>query len=509
VSLDLGLILANWKFLIVQGLLGIGAFGGGTVALAIPAIVLGFVLGIGVALARLSRQSWLYYPASLYVQVIRGIPLVMVVFWFWFFIPVATGVPLPQYWVALIAFVAFEGAYLGEIIRAGIQAVPRGQVEAAQATGLRYTTAMRRVVLPQAVRNMLPSLVTQFIILLKDTSLASIIGYMDLTKAVQTVNQREIRPFELYLFLAVVYWVLCYGMSLASRFLERRLTPSSGARDRRGLPVLAGGLALLLTGCTGALREDVARQDAAMADLRTRVDSLQADLRGVRQDLTALRGTLDSGFARAAQARETEDRRVREAQDAMGERLAQAERRVEDMAEGVTGLEASVAGLAEQFARLEAGNVGASTFRRASPSGPRQAGPPMSAEELFDRGMESFRAGELGQAVLDFAEFAEKHPTHPLAASAHFWIGEAYFRSRDFEHAAGEYQKAIDLAPAGERTPDALLRLGLALRSLRREDRAREVWARLVRDFPESEAALRARAVLRQPGRTVRPAEPR
>jgi len=98
---------------------------------------------------------------------------------------------------------------------------------------------------------------------------------------------------------------------------------------------------------------------------------------------------------------------------------------------------------------------------------------------------------------------------HPLAASTQFWIGEAYFRSRDFEQAASKYQKAIDLAPTGERTPDALLRLGLALRSLRREDRAREVWARLVRDFPESEAALRARAVLRQSGRTVGPAEPR
>jgi ABC-type amino acid transport system permease subunit len=146
----------------------------------------------------------------------------MVVFWFWFFIPLATGVPLPQYWVALVAFVVFEAAYLGEIIRAGIQSVPRGQVEAAQATGLRYAATMRDVVLPQAVRNMLPSLVTQFIILVKDTSLASIIGYMDLTKAAQTVNQREIRPFELYLFIAVVYWVLCYGMSRGSRVLERR-----------------------------------------------------------------------------------------------------------------------------------------------------------------------------------------------------------------------------------------------------------------------------------------------
>jgi polar amino acid transport system permease protein len=230
VTFDFGVITDNWRFLLLQGLLGIGAFGGGTLALAIPTIVLAFVLGIGIALARLSGWPWLYYPASFYVQVIRGVPLVMVVFWFWFFIPIAVGVPLPQYWVALVAFVVFEAAYLGEIIRAGIQSVPRGQVEAAQATGLRYVATMRHVVLPQAVRNMLPSLVTQFIILVKDTSLASIIGYMDLTKAAQTVNQREIRPFELYLFIAAVYWVLTYGMSLLSRALERRM--SAGVTGR-------------------------------------------------------------------------------------------------------------------------------------------------------------------------------------------------------------------------------------------------------------------------------------
>jgi polar amino acid transport system permease protein len=234
VTLDLAVIASNWRFLLVQGLLGVGAFGGGTLALAIPTIVLGFVLGIGVALARLSARPWLHQPASLYVLVIRGVPLVMVVFWFWFFIPIATGVPLPQYWVALVAFVVFEAAYLGEIIRAGIQSVPRGQVEAAGATGLRYADTMRFVVLPQAVRNMLPSLVTQFIILVKDTSLASIIGYMDLTKAAQTVNQREIRPFELYLFIAVVYWVLCYGMSQGSRALDRRMGAPARAAAETG-----------------------------------------------------------------------------------------------------------------------------------------------------------------------------------------------------------------------------------------------------------------------------------
>jgi tol-pal system protein YbgF len=273
--------------------------------------------------------------------------------------------------------------------------------------------------------------------------------------------------------------------------------------------VLAIGLALGLAGCTGALREEIRRQDAALSDLRAGVDGLRADLRSLRDEVAGLRVTLEAGLGRATAAREVEEARARDAEAALAVRLATAERRAEELADGVAGLEGAVATLAEQFARLEAGSAGTATLRRAQPAGPRQAGPPMSAEELFDRAMESFRAGELGQAVLDFEEFAEKHPAHPLAASAHFWIGEAYFRTRDFEHAATEYQKAIDLAPAGERTPDALLRLGLALRSLRREDRAREVWARLIRDFPDSEAALRAQAVLRQPGRAVRPAEPR
>jgi len=153
------------------------------------------------------------------------VPLVMVIFWFWFIIPVLLRVPLPEYGVALTAFVMFEAAYLAEIVRAGIQSVPRGQAEAATATGLTTTQTMRQVVLPQALRNMIPALVTQFIVLFKDTSLASIIGYVDLTKAAQIVNNREIRPFELYLFIAVIYWLCTYAMSLYARYLERRLSP--------------------------------------------------------------------------------------------------------------------------------------------------------------------------------------------------------------------------------------------------------------------------------------------
>ncbi len=220
--LDFRVIVSNFKFLIAQGFLGLGAFGGGTLRLAIPAIVLGFLLGILIGLARLATARWIRVPATLYVEFFRGVPLVMVIFWFWFIIPQLLRLPIPEYGVALTAFVIFEAAYFGEIVRAGIQSVPRGQVEAATAVGLTTRQTMSFVVLPQALRNMVPSLVTQMIVLFKDTSLASIIGYVDLTKAAQIVNNREIRPFELYLFIAVVYWICTYSMSRYARHLERR-----------------------------------------------------------------------------------------------------------------------------------------------------------------------------------------------------------------------------------------------------------------------------------------------
>ncbi|KRT68372.1 MAG: protein GltK1, glutamate/aspartate transport system permease protein [candidate division NC10 bacterium CSP1-5] len=227
-TFDWAVIVGNWKFLILQGLMGIGAFGGGTLRLAIPAIVLGFCLGVLIGLARLAQRSWIRYPAVLYVEFFRGVPLVMVIFWFWFLIPQITGQRLPEYTVALSAFVVFEAAYLAEIVRAGIQSVPRGQIDAAVSSGLSYLQMMRHVILPQAIRNMIPSLVTQFIVLFKDTSLASIIGMMDLTKAAQIISQREIRPFELYLFIAVVYWICTYSMSHISRRLELRLAVPHG-----------------------------------------------------------------------------------------------------------------------------------------------------------------------------------------------------------------------------------------------------------------------------------------
>jgi len=220
--MDLAVITNNFTFLIVQGLIGIGPFIGGTLRLAIPAIILGFVLGIFIGLARLAAAAWIRVPATMYVEFFRGVPLVMVIFWIWIIVPQVLRVPIPEYGVALTAFVIFEAAYFGEIVRAGVQSVARGQVEAATALGMTATKTMAYVVLPQALKNMVPSLVTQMIVLFKDTSLASIIGYVDLTKAAQIVNNREIKPFELYLFIAVVYWICTYSMSVMARRLERR-----------------------------------------------------------------------------------------------------------------------------------------------------------------------------------------------------------------------------------------------------------------------------------------------
>ena len=220
--MELSVIVNNWKFLIVQGLIGFGPFIGGTLRLAIPAIALGFVLGIFIGLARLAEARWIRLPATAYVEFFRGVPLVMVIFWIWFIIPQLLRLPIPEYGVALTAFVIFEAAYFGEIVRAGVQSVSRGQVEAATALGMTTTKTMTYVVLPQALRNMVPSLVTQMIVLFKDTSLASIIGYVDLTKAAQIVNNREIKPFQLYLFIAVVYWICTYSMSRVAQRLEHR-----------------------------------------------------------------------------------------------------------------------------------------------------------------------------------------------------------------------------------------------------------------------------------------------
>lgn len=215
---DWTIIVRNWPVLL-SGFLE-------TFKLALLAIVASFVLGIVAGALRLARNPLLHYPAVLYIEFIRGVPLLMVIFWFYFITPILAGRPLDNFTSALIAFIVFEGAYLAEIVRAGIQSVPLGQVQAAVATGLTHLQMMRHVVLPQAIRNMIPALVTRFIILYMDTSLAYIIGVRELTRVARIIAEREFRAFEVFTFIALVYFICTYLMSLGARYLERRMSPA-------------------------------------------------------------------------------------------------------------------------------------------------------------------------------------------------------------------------------------------------------------------------------------------
>jgi glutamate/aspartate transport system permease protein len=172
---------------------------------------------------RLSGKKWLVLPAAAYVTVLRSVPLVMVNLWFFLLIPLLIGRPMGAELSAIITFTVFEAAYYSEIMRAGIQSVPRGQVQAGYAVGMNYAQTMQLVVLPQAFRNMLPVLMTQTIILFQDTSLVYAIGAYDLLKGFEIAGKNFNRPVETYLVAAVVYFVICFTLSMAVRKLQARI----------------------------------------------------------------------------------------------------------------------------------------------------------------------------------------------------------------------------------------------------------------------------------------------
>jgi glutamate/aspartate transport system permease protein len=194
-----------------------------SVTLTVAATLGGIVFGTLLALMRLSGKKALVLPATIYVNGMRSIPLVMVILWFYLLVPVLIGRPVGAEWSATITFIAFEAAYFSEIMRAGIQSIPRGQVHAGQALGMSYGQNMRLVVLPQAFRNMLPVLLTQTIILFQDTSLVYAIGAYDLLKGFVTAGKIYGRPEEAYLLAAVVYFAICYGLSWMVKRLQTRI----------------------------------------------------------------------------------------------------------------------------------------------------------------------------------------------------------------------------------------------------------------------------------------------
>jgi polar amino acid transport system permease protein len=218
------LIQTYWLYFLVgqypQGPLGGLAL---TVSLAALALVLALPLGVLLGLARVSPLAALRRPVTVLVFVVRGVPLLMVVFWAYFFLPALTGHKTEQFSTMLIALVVFDGVYLAEIVRAGIMAIPRGQFESARSLGLGYGLAMRRVILPQALRHMLPSLVNQFVATLKATSLGYIIGLTEVSFIAAQINTQVFtRAAEVYGLLGLSYFLLCFGLSRLALALERR-----------------------------------------------------------------------------------------------------------------------------------------------------------------------------------------------------------------------------------------------------------------------------------------------
>ena len=194
-----------------------------SVQLTIVATLGGLLVGTLLALMRLSGRTWLAMPATAYVNGMRSVPLVMVILWFYLLIPFVIGKPIGAEISAVITFIAFEAAYFSEIMRAGIQSIPRGQVMAGQAVALTYSQNMRHIILPQALRNMLPVLLTQTIILFQDTSLVYAIGAYDLLKGFVTAGKIYGRPEEAYLLAAVVYLIICFMLSSWVRRLQAKV----------------------------------------------------------------------------------------------------------------------------------------------------------------------------------------------------------------------------------------------------------------------------------------------
>lgn len=209
----------NWSLLSDYVLTGVYF----SVWLTVVATLGGVVFGTLLALMRLSGRSWLVLPATIYVNGMRSIPLVMVILWFFLLMPMILGVAVGAETSAIVTFIAFEAAYFSEIMRAGIQSIPRGQVFAGQALGMTYGQNMRLIILPQAFRNMLPVLLTQIIILFQDTSLVYAIGAYDLLKGFETAGKNFGRPIEAYIGAAVVYFIICYSLSWLVKRLHKKI----------------------------------------------------------------------------------------------------------------------------------------------------------------------------------------------------------------------------------------------------------------------------------------------
>jgi polar amino acid transport system permease protein len=172
-----------------------------------------------------SPFAWLRRPATVLVYVVRGVPLIMFIFWVYFFVPLLIGRTVSGFTTMLVTLVIYQAAYLAEIVRAGIEGLPRGQTEAARAVGLSYMQTTFKVILPQALYNMVPAMISQFVSTIKETSLGYVISVNELTFAANQINSTLLtKPFQVFLILAAIYFLLCFSLTQLARHVERRIT---------------------------------------------------------------------------------------------------------------------------------------------------------------------------------------------------------------------------------------------------------------------------------------------
>lgn len=216
----------NWRYLLI------GNFPDGPVKglaltffIAVVALLLTFPAAILIALARTSGVRWLAWLATGFVYIIRGLPLLLLVFWTYFMLPLVIGRPIDPVATLTAAIVVYQTAYLSEVIRGGIEGLPKGQLEAAQCLGMNYVSIQGRIILPQALYNVMPGMLNQFTAIVKETSLGSIISVSEVTHLAQQINNATVtKSFQVFTILAALYFVLCYSLSLASEALEQRIS---------------------------------------------------------------------------------------------------------------------------------------------------------------------------------------------------------------------------------------------------------------------------------------------
>jgi glutamate/aspartate transport system permease protein len=211
--MDWQVIIANFP-LLMSGLAK-------SVQLTVVSILFSVPLGCIIAIGRLSHRRWLSGACTAFVNVLRSNPLILILFWFYFLVPLITGRNVNDLTSIIAAFIVFFAAYFAEIVRSGIQSVGARQIQAGLSSGLTYAQTMRHIVLPQAIRAMLPALITQCIVVFQGTTVVYVIGYSELLHTAASIAERTVRPVELYVTVAFIYFIVCYSASRIARHFEK------------------------------------------------------------------------------------------------------------------------------------------------------------------------------------------------------------------------------------------------------------------------------------------------